>query len=347
MASPRSRISPRVGWSRPAMARRIVVFPAPFEPTRLTTSPPATRKETSWTTVRSLYPTEMPSTSSTVALSQVGLDDARVRHHLARCALDDLAAGVEHDDPIGELHHRLHDVLDDHQGDAPLPHLAEERHDLLQLHRREPGHRLVQHEEPRLGGERHGDLEALLVRDGERRRQESLLVGEPGHRQELRGEPHGRAPAWVAEEGAGGDVLEDRHIRDHLDDLEGAGDPQAADAVGLEAADLLPPEEHLSGARTVKAGDATEERALPGAVRPDDAHDLPLGDREGDVLVGDDPREALGHPADLEERGAHLLSSCVASAGPAGVGARRLARPERSPQTPRGWEMEMSVMSSP
>ncbi len=35
------------------MARMMVVFPAPFEPTRLTTSPSPTRKETSWTTVRS------------------------------------------------------------------------------------------------------------------------------------------------------------------------------------------------------------------------------------------------------------------------------------------------------
>jgi hypothetical protein len=36
------------------MARMIVVFPAPFEPTRLTTSPSETRKDTSWTTTRSL-----------------------------------------------------------------------------------------------------------------------------------------------------------------------------------------------------------------------------------------------------------------------------------------------------
>ena len=44
----------RVGVSSPAIVLRIVVLPAPLEPTRLTTSPSPTRNDTSWMTVRSL-----------------------------------------------------------------------------------------------------------------------------------------------------------------------------------------------------------------------------------------------------------------------------------------------------
>ena len=48
-SSPWKRMVPRRGLRRPAMVRRVVVFPAPFAPTRVTISPGSTSKETSQT----------------------------------------------------------------------------------------------------------------------------------------------------------------------------------------------------------------------------------------------------------------------------------------------------------
>ena len=65
--------------------------------------------------------------------------------------------------------------------------------------------------------------------------------------------------------------------------------------------------EDPSGVRAVEARDAVEQRALPGAVGPDDADDLPLAHRERDVVVGEQPAEPLGDALDVQERrGAHF-----------------------------------------
>ena len=45
---PRSRIDPRFGGESPMIERRVVVFPTPFLPSRATTSPSPTERETSW-----------------------------------------------------------------------------------------------------------------------------------------------------------------------------------------------------------------------------------------------------------------------------------------------------------
>src|ERR1035441_11007287 len=90
LGSPATRIAPFRGRSRPEIVRRRVLLPEPFEPMRLTTSPFWTLKETSWIARRSPYPTASPSTSSTVPISEIGLDDLRVHDDLLRRAPDDL-----------------------------------------------------------------------------------------------------------------------------------------------------------------------------------------------------------------------------------------------------------------
>src|SRR5574337_1403733 len=138
MGSLSSKISPRWGRSRPAMVRRMVLFPAPLLPMRLTTSPRFTVKETSCTARRSLYPTDSPLTSSMISLSKVRLDDLLVDDDLLRRALDNLPPRRDDDDTVRQLHDRFHDVLDDHEGDAALSDLADQGHHLLKLDGREP-----------------------------------------------------------------------------------------------------------------------------------------------------------------------------------------------------------------
>src|SRR5689334_4970768 len=50
MSSPPTRICPASGSSKPAIMRRVVVLPEPLGPSRVSSPPPSTRKETSLTT---------------------------------------------------------------------------------------------------------------------------------------------------------------------------------------------------------------------------------------------------------------------------------------------------------
>src|SRR5256886_14770115 len=61
------------------------------------------------------------SAAPTVVLAEIGLDDRVVPDDLRRRALGDLLSVVEDDDPVGEGHHDLHDVLDHAERQAELP----------------------------------------------------------------------------------------------------------------------------------------------------------------------------------------------------------------------------------
>jgi hypothetical protein len=88
--------------------------------------------------------------------------------HFLRRAVGDLAAVVEHHHPVADVHHHAHVVLDQHDGGAEL--VVDVEHEaahvllFLQVH---AGHRLVQQQELRLGGERARELDALLQAVGQ------------------------------------------------------------------------------------------------------------------------------------------------------------------------------------
>jgi hypothetical protein len=75
--------------------------------------------------------------------AKIGVDDEPVPFHLAGRALGDLAAVVEHEDPVGEVHHHAHAVLDQGNRRAELPcsHRGwSGTYPLLEVH---AGHRLI------------------------------------------------------------------------------------------------------------------------------------------------------------------------------------------------------------
>ena len=82
--------------------------------------------------------------------------------------------------------------------------------------------------------------------------------------------------------------------------------PQAGDAVGAQAGDVVAVEEDAAGVERLEAGDQVEQRGLAGAVRADDAEDLALVHVEGDVGVGGKAAVALGHALDVEQQ-AHAV----------------------------------------
>src|SRR5207253_4051139 len=62
------------------------------------------------------------------------------------------------------------------------------------------------------------------------------------------------------------------------------------------------PEADVSALRRVEPAQAVEERRLAGAVRPDEADDLPLAHVERDAVERDDATEADGEVANGEDR---------------------------------------------
>src|SRR5512138_366418 len=152
---PRNRIDPRLGRSIPEIVLIVVLLPAALAPTRATISPSSTATDIPWSTRTSPYATSMPLTSSKeVLLSQVGVHHPLVRRHLFRAALGDLLAVVEHEDPLGDGHDGRHDVLDHQEGDAAASDALERFEHVGQLRRIQPGHDLVQQQQPGLCGKR-------------------------------------------------------------------------------------------------------------------------------------------------------------------------------------------------
>ena len=209
--------------------------------------------------------------------------------------------------------HQLHQ-----SGDAPLVHA--------------PGD-LVEEQEPRPGGQRPRELEALALAGGEHARVRIFLPPRPTLLRAARARSRasrGSAVFWKAptitfsERGEPGEGLEL---------LERAADAATAHDVGTETGDVLPVQRHRAGVRALEAGEEVEERRLPGAIGPDDADQLAGRHAERHVPVGSDSAVPLGEPLDLEER--------------------RRAHPVRrrprwaSAMTPPGWTTEISMMSPP
>src|SRR5439155_4295272 len=247
----------------PATVFRSVVFPAPFAPISATISPGHTASETPWrASTPAPYATSTPRTSRsapsreadgigpvppsdagsavpTVVLAEIGLDDRVVPDDRRRRALGDLLSVGEDDDPVGERHHDLHDVLDHAERQAELA--VDPAH---QLHRSrglgggEPRHGLVEQEQAGLGGERPRDLEPLLVREGQVRRDHALSRREPGELEEPERARPRLADPRVARERSADDVLEHRHPAECAHELPGAGDAEPRDALWAGAGDV-------------------------------------------------------------------------------------------------------------
>ena len=191
------------GASRPKIVLIRVDLPAPLGPTMVTISPSRTVIET---------PLRM-STSADVAgddvlgleihlgwafgvmsrvdgfraasivrspagAAEVGVDHGLVGADLVRLAVGDHRALGHHDHPVGVVHHHLHVVLDEQEGDPVLG--AQALHVVEQPPaegRVDARHRLVEQQEARLRHQRPGELEQLALAAGERA---GVLVGEPG-----------------------------------------------------------------------------------------------------------------------------------------------------------------------
>src|SRR5690242_13074123 len=95
------------------------------------------------------------------------------------------------------------------------------------------------------------------------------------------------------------DVLQRRHLREQADVLEGTGDAHPGDLVLLAPGHHLAAEPDLATGGPVDAGHRVEAGGLSGSVRPDQAEDLALAQREADLVEGEYAAEAEGNVVHL------------------------------------------------
>src|SRR5580704_2305996 len=100
---------------------------------------------------------------SPVRQAEIGVDDFGARADLVRRAVGNLAAVVEHDDAVGDVHHDAHIVLDqcDRRAELVVDVEDEAAHVLLLLDIH-PRHRLVEQQEFGLHRQCAAELDALL-----------------------------------------------------------------------------------------------------------------------------------------------------------------------------------------
>src|SRR5512136_2145003 len=157
-------MDPEVARRRPEMHLRVVDFPAPLAPRRVTISPRLIVRLTPFSACTWPYWATMDFSSSKFFLfSQVGLDDLGVAADLQGGALGDLSAVIEDHDPVADPHHQLHVMLDQEDGNslvADLPDNLAEGLRLLGVHSRG---RFIQEQELPPGSQGDPDLQAALV----------------------------------------------------------------------------------------------------------------------------------------------------------------------------------------
>ena len=172
-------------------------------------------------------------------MAEIGLDDGGVGRNLRRRAVGDDAAFRQHEDVLGQAHHRLHHVLDHHDGDAAVAQASDHRHDVADLGRVQSGQHLVEQQELRLGRQRTREFQPLAAGDGQRIGRPVEHVGETDLARDLFGGGERGLARAVMQMRADQDVLAHREAGEGLHDLEGAGDAAPRQPMRRLAGDVL------------------------------------------------------------------------------------------------------------
>jgi len=202
--------------------------------------------------------------------------------------------------------------------------LAGERPQQLAQRRRlgriHPGGRLVEDEQPGLGGKGARELEPPLVAVRELAR-EGLGARREAHPLEQSPRADRRA---AANESAELHVLEHGQSFEQPDRLERPGDPTPRELVGAQPHDVRIREADRAAVGAEVARDEIDQRGLPRPVRADEPEHLPLCDGEVDRVHRHDAAEALGEQRGLKQ---HLrpprcgAARCVAARTPSSARA--------------------------
>ena len=149
------------------MALSVVVLPAPLAPIRVDDLALRPRRRCRGWPRCAVVDGHVLDLKKHLVHPQVGGDHRRVVADLGRRALGDLAAELEHDDPVGDPHDQPHVVLDEQDRVARSRILRISSIKSSLLGRVEARGRLVEAEQLGSRGHRSGDLQPPLVAVGQ------------------------------------------------------------------------------------------------------------------------------------------------------------------------------------
>ncbi len=287
----------------------------------------------------------MPSVGSSYAVGGGGPTDqvepgearregtARAGEHLGGRPVLDHPAAVEDDHPVGEQQ-RVEHVVGDDDGRALGEHGAQ------QLAQRrgdgdvEGGHRLVEQQQPRVGGQCPGDRHPLGLATGELGRAASGELGGPDLGEPLLGGGPCGGPAHAAAAGAEGDVLHDAEVGEEQRVLRqqrrttrvrGHPAPVPGEHVAVE--------HHPAGVGTQQPAEHVEGGRLARAVGAEQGDRLARGHLEGDldVALGDaqvhhEPRRAAHDAPRGRTRPITTIATATSSSDIATAASESVAR---------------------
>ena len=250
--------------------------------------------------------------------SDVGLNDARIRHDIHRLAAADHRTIVEREHAVTDADDDIHVVLDEQDCHATLiPSIEDEPRHVLLLFLIHSRHRLVENEEMRIGGKRTRELDTFLqpnrnsvdkfITHGFKLKEVDDVLdnrtvgrflgsGEPPIKRGAHDtRPHVDVPPKQ-------NVVEHAHAVKERQILEGARHAKGGDPVRCETRDVVPVEKDLSALRRIEAGNRVDQRGFPTAIRTDQTEDLAAADAHIDAVECNDAAEMPLDIAALQHR---------------------------------------------
>ncbi len=218
--------------------------------------------------------------------------------HLRGTALRDDAALGEHEDMLGEAHHRLHHMLDHQHADAAGRERPQHRNDVADFRRVEAGQHFVEQQKLRLGRERARQFEALSAGDRQRMRGPREQIAKADVAPDLLRKRDRLGTCGMAQMRADQNVVAHRKSGEWLHDLKGTGDAAAGAPMRRLAGDVEAGVADLAGARLEKARDQGKQRGLAGAVGADQRGDPAGIGRQRSGVDRQQAAEAARHAVD-------------------------------------------------
>ena len=218
---------------------------------------------------------------------------------------------MKHRDFLADRQSNIHVVLDQHDRDLPIE-AQEEFGQNAALVRRQPGGRLVEHDQTRLEGQREAYLElaAFAMREIARPRGEAIVEAHGARRgvDPRKNSRIGVRPieiemtAFGRSEHAEIQILLDGQRIEQRRGLKGAAQAERDAPMHRHACDVALSDPHRAPRRPNLASDHVEEGGLAGAVRPDDRAALALRDGHSNVAQGLEAAEPDRYPIERKSR---------------------------------------------
>ena len=219
-----------------------------------------------------------------------------------RIAFDQLTSGIDGHHPIDDTKQCMHDVFDPHDRDARRADLLDRLDQFEDLGLGEATRDLVEQQEPRLRGQRPGELETLAVEQRQRAGHDVGFVEHPRlvEREDCCFVASALQTSRRSERRTDQDIFEHRQALEGPRNLGRSGYSPVASHVRGELGEVVAGEADRAAVGSQIPGDEIQQSGLSRAVGADDAEGFALGNDEREVLHHLERAEALPQIDDFE-----------------------------------------------